>query len=291
LFSESVVAGIGGPIQAVEDAPKEPQHAPCVERRGRKATQKHQKVMAIGRLHHSRRIPGGSHGPFDDAGEPVERRGTRSWLNLQLSVPHPFRLFLRKGWETTNPAGVAPVATVCSSARKFVKANRRRLAEIHGRLARVGWDFDEGMAVGKILASKAMPFRSENQGNAASGREFWKESFRQIRQGNRRLLRLAMRSRTGTGHKRTIRNCFSKIARLLRVKKQFRRANRRSGFTPVRRVRSNHTEAREAEVGHGARHGTDVEGVAGRDENDVDAVALGLSEQELILERSASLNL
>jgi methylthioribulose-1-phosphate dehydratase len=40
---------------------------------------------------------------------------------------------------------------------------------------------------------------------------------------------------------------------------------------------------REAEVGHGAGYGADVERIARRDENDVDVVALGGSEQEMIV--------
>jgi hypothetical protein len=56
-------------------------------------------------------------------------------------------------------------------------------------------------------------------------------------------------------------------------------------------VRSDHTEPRKAEVSHGARDCADIERIAGRNENDVNAVALGLGEQELIVERCASLKL
>jgi len=52
----------------------------------------------------------------------------------------------------------------------------------------------------------------------------------------------------------------------------------------MRLVRSDNGEMREAEVGHGASDGSNVQGVARRDEDDGDSLALLRSEQGIILE-------
>ena len=52
----------------------------------------------------------------------------------------------------------------------------------------------------------------------------------------------------------------------------------------MRRVRRNHRETREAEVGHGARRRADVERIARRDQDDFEAVALFRGKQEMIVE-------
>jgi hypothetical protein len=57
------------------------------------------------------------------------------------------------------------------------------------------------------------------------------------------------------------------------------------GFSPVRLIRRDNREMREAEVGHGARDGANVERVARADEDDLDVVALGSGEQEMIVDR------
>jgi hypothetical protein len=56
-----------------------------------------------------------------------------------------------------------------------------------------------------------------------------------------------------------------------------------AGFAPVGLVRGHDGEVGEAEVGHGTRDRADVEGIARRDEDDGDAVALLWSEQRMIV--------
>ncbi len=51
------------------------------------------------------------------------------------------------------------------------------------------------------------------------------------------------------------------------------------GLAPVRLIGRDNGEMREAEVGHGARDGANVERVARTDEDDLDVVALGSGEQ------------
>ena len=69
----------------------------------------------------------------------------------------------------------------------------------------------------------------------------------------------------------------------LGVGEDFRRAYGGAGFAPVGFVGGNDGKILEAEVGHGAGYGADVERVARGGEDDSDAVALGGGEQEYIL--------
>ncbi len=55
------------------------------------------------------------------------------------------------------------------------------------------------------------------------------------------------------------------------------------GFAPVGLVGRDDGEMREAEVGHGPRRRSDIEGIARGDEDDFDAVALGFGEQGMIV--------
>jgi len=59
------------------------------------------------------------------------------------------------------------------------------------------------------------------------------------------------------------------------------------GFAEVFFIGRDDGEAGEAEVGHGPRRRADVERIARRDEDHVEAVAMGFCEQEIILERPA----
>ncbi len=61
------------------------------------------------------------------------------------------------------------------------------------------------------------------------------------------------------------------------------RADGGFGFHPIDGEGSDDAETLEAEIGHGAGGCADVEGVARGDEDDIDMVALGRSEQGSIL--------
>ena len=54
-----------------------------------------------------------------------------------------------------------------------------------------------------------------------------------------------------------------------------------AGFAPVRRIGGYNASRREAKVGHGARHRSDVEWIARGDEDDADAVALSFEQQRI----------
>ena len=67
--------------------------------------------------------------------------------------------------------------------------------------------------------------------------------------------------------------------RAFRVLEEIRGADGGLRLAPVGLVRGDHGEVREAEVGHGPRRRSYIEGIARGDEDDFDAVALGFGEQ------------
>ena len=69
------------------------------------------------------------------------------------------------------------------------------------------------------------------------------------------------------------------MAHSLAVSEQLRCADGRLCLAPVLRKRRDDGQSPEPEVGHGARHGANVQRVARRDENDIDARALSVGQQ------------
>lgn len=69
------VGALGRVLKAVKDAAEEAHHPPYIERRGGETAQQNAQVVTIGRLHGSRRVAGGNHGLFDEAGKTGEVRG------------------------------------------------------------------------------------------------------------------------------------------------------------------------------------------------------------------------
>jgi len=67
--AESVSAGA---IETPENATEETEDAARVFRVGRKAAKQEAKVVTVGGLHGARRVSGGDHGFFDEAGKEVK---------------------------------------------------------------------------------------------------------------------------------------------------------------------------------------------------------------------------
>jgi hypothetical protein len=72
------------------------------------------------------------------------------------------------------------------------------------------------------------------------------------------------------------------------VCEELRRADGGAGFAPVSLKGSDDGKVREAEIGHGPGRRANVERVAGGDEDDVQAVALVIGKQEMIVERNGA---
>src|SRR5215469_12791396 len=100
---------------------------------------------------------------------------------------------------------------------QFVETDSDRLAEVHGRLARVGWDFDQNVAVGKIVSGEAVLFRTEDEGGTAAFCQFTLHKRREVREGDDWLLGLATGERAGSGDEGALCDTFGQGSRLARA--------------------------------------------------------------------------
>jgi len=127
----------------------------------------------------------------------------------------------------------------------------------------------------EVFAGEAVFFGAEDEGDSA-GRliEFAGDDGGELVEENNGLFSFAMSQRAGAEDERAVANGLGKSRGLFGDVQKFGGTDSGAGFTPVRLVGGDRGEMGEAEVGHGARDGADVEGVARRDEDDGDAVAL-----------------
>jgi hypothetical protein len=153
---------------------------------------------------------------------------------------------------------------------QFVEADGDSLAEVHGRLAWVGGDGEDAVAKGEVVAGEAVLLRTEDEGDAGAVGAFTLQERSEIRKRNDRLLRLAGFKRAGAEYEGCRGYGFSKRATHCCVLEEVLGADGRLGFAPVGLIWGHDREAVEAEVGHGACDGANVERVARADENDVD---------------------
>ena len=89
----------------------------------------------------------------------------------------------------------------------------------------------------------------------------------------------------GAEDERAFADGFGEGSNFAGVGEEFGSVDRGASFAPVGLVGCDHGEVGEAEVGHGARDRADVEGIARRDEDDGDAVALLCGQQGMIVEQ------
>lgn len=98
------------------------------------------------------------------------------------------------------------------------------------------------------------------------------------------LVGLAMGQGSGAEDERAVADGFGESRGLICALEQFCGSHCGFCFAPVRFIRGDNGEVREAEVGHGTSHCADVERVARRDEDDSDAIALLRCKQGMIVE-------
>ena len=135
------------------------------------------------------------------------------------------------------------------------------------------------MAAGEIVASEAAFFGAEDEGSAAAAGDFAAEDGSEGRERDDGLLGLAMGEGPGAGDQCAAGYSFSEGGAFDGVFEDPGRADGGAGFAPVRRVGRYRSQVGEAEVGHGARGGSDVERIARGDEDQEEAIALGGGEQ------------
>ena len=165
---------------------------------------------------------------------------------------------------------VEAMGIAASAGGELVEADGDRLAEIHGRLAGVGGDLDEQMAPGEVFAGEAVFFRTEDEGDA--GGAFLFDIGSEIRKGEDGLLGLAMSEGSGADDEGAVGDGLGQALCAAGLLEDIFRPDSRLRFAPVGLVGRNDGEIREAEVGHGAGGGADVEGIARRDQHDADGI-------------------
>ena len=136
-----------------------------------------------------------------------------------------------------------------------------------------------------MVAGEAVLFRAEDEGDAAvvAGQLSFQERG-EGGEGDDGLLWFAMGEGAGAGDEGAIGEGFGQGGEFAGGGEEVGRADGGFGFTPVGRVGRCDGEMGEAEVGHGAGDGADVERVARGDEDDFEAVALGGGEQGSIVD-------
>jgi hypothetical protein len=240
-------------------------------------------VVAVGGVHYGRGVIGGGHGLGDDIGEEVEVAGGGGQVSQRfvLRCAAVFRRSVVPGPHGRGTGGTSDktrsgLKRVVSRGGELVEADRDGLAEIHGRLAGVGGDLDQEVAEGEVVTGEAVLFGTEDKGDAASASEFGMDRWGQGWKKNDGLFGFAMSEGSGAEDQgaigqRLFEGCDPECAL-----EQGLGPNGGLGLAPVRFEGSDDGEAREAEVGHGSCCRSYIEGIAGRDENDGERVALGL---------------
>jgi hypothetical protein len=135
------------------------------------------------------------------------------------------------------------------------------------------------MAMREILLRKATFLRAKDEGYAIAARSLSAHQRRQFGQRNHWLLGLAMLERACAYDQRAVGYCLCQILGDFGVLEQVRGADRGLCLAPVRLIRSDDGEALEAEVGHGSRRRSYIEGIARGGEDYFEAVALRFAEQ------------
>ena len=251
-------------IEAAKDAAEEAEGAALVGGGEVEAAQQEAEVMLVGSLHVRGRVAGGEHDLLDEIGERVEVPGGGAGCGFGRRIGS-FR-------------GDA------AADGELVEADSGRLAKVHGGLAGIGGDFHEVMAEGEIFAGEAVFFGSEEDGDLSGVIEFAGDDGGELVEGDDGLLGFAVGEGAGSDDECGVAEGFGQGGGLAGVDEEFRSADGGAGLAPVRLVGGDDGEMSEAEVGHGASDGANVEGIAGRDEDDGDAVALGRREQEMIVD-------
>ena len=223
--------------------------------------------MAIGRLHGARRISRRGHRLFDEIGEAIQA------------------LRLRAQW------------CLCShyvsgrgAARQLVEAYSNGLPKVHRRLVNVGGNLHQHVAARQVVAGQAMFFRAEDQGDAAIVGQLPLEKRTEARKRDDRLLWLPIGECASSDNESAICHGFDERGSFGRVLEQLGCSDGRPCLTPIRRIRGGDSEVRKAEIRHRACRRADVERIARRDKDHFHAVALGCSEQDMIVVRPISIN-
>jgi hypothetical protein len=160
-------------------------------------------------------------------------------------------------------------------ASEFVEADGHGLTEVHGAVLFESGDAQEPMAVAEVFIRKTALLRSEKEGNAAAGKTLAEETRRLIEAANG-VLQLSEAHGSGSDDQRAIRYGVRNSLELLGIGEQRRSANGGTRLAKSQFVGIDNAQVKKTEVAHGAGCGADVEGIAGGDKHDPQAVGFGV---------------
>ena len=150
-------------------------------------------------------------------------------------------------------------------ARQLVEAERDGLAEVHGEILADGGDAHQPVAVAEIVVGEAEFFAAEEERDGRGGQRAQHQP-RAVFQAADGVLQLAVAYAGGAHHQAAIGDGFGEAGEFLGLLQQRGGAHGGAGFAEGHIVWIDHAQAREAEVGHGAGGGADVERVARRNQ-------------------------
>ena len=158
---------------------------------------------------------------------------------------------------------------------KFVKADGDGLTEVHGGLAGLGGDDEEAVAESEMGAGEAVLLGAEDEGDAMGASQLGADERGELGQQNDGLFGPAVLEGCGAEGEGAVGDGLcERLGSSGALQKSFGTDGGLS-VAPVGLVRGDNGEMGEAEVGHGPRCRADVEGVARRDQDDLDAIELG----------------
>jgi len=257
-------------LQLPEDAPKDTQNAPRIAAREEEPSQERIQIMAIGVAHDLGCVISGGQCLSDHIREQF-KVASGCWR-----VVAGGSVWLRR------MAGGRIAVVACG---ELIQANCNSLAKVHRRLAGMGRNLDELVTEREVVAGEAALLGAEDESDSASACDLAVNNRHEVRQSHNGLRGLAARAGSGSDDERTRGDCRLKGFRVARGLENAASLNGGFCFAPVVFIRCDDGEMCEAEVGHGSRRRTDIERIARRNENGVEAMALGFREQELIVER------
>ena len=264
-------------FETPENAPEEAEDATGIATGEGEAAKQKICVVTVGRAHDRRRVVDRMHGFVDEMGELVELGGCRGRVVECLSIPGlQMRETLRQAQNRLRDTRSLWLGWIQSGARRyFIKADGDGLSQIHRGLRIGGWNCEQGMTEREVLTGEPSLLGTKDERDAAAALSLIRDKLCGIGQCNDRLFGLAAGEAGGSEDKDAADERFAQsFGYASRFEQRFR-SNSGFGFAPVRFIRCDHSEVREAEVGHGARHSSDVERIARRDEDDVEIVEAG----------------
>lgn len=143
----------------------------------------------------------------------------------------------------------------------------------------MGGDLDQQVTQRKILPGEPPFLWAEDESSPTTVIDGVNDVWEKVGEGDDPLFWAPIGNCRSSYGERAVSKGFAQALGARSVLEEGFGSNGRLSFAPVRLVRRDDSEMREAEVSHCTRRRPDVERIARRDEDHFDAIALGFGEQ------------